>query len=313
MINFLDKLYSSIKYKNKFLSKIKFYSTLRFSVKLFANTFIPLYYVLSQKNEHFKLSNVSANKNIYIVSLTTFPNRIKNIWLVIESLLHQKQKPDKIILWLSNQQFESIDILPKRLLNLQKRGLEIRFCDDDLRSHKKYYYAFLEFPDSYIITVDDDVFYNTNLIKSLILTSKKYPNTICCNEASYILKNKKSIEPYSNWQPVYGEQEPNNLMLPIGVGGILYPPNSIYKDVFNIELLKRTCFLADDIWLNAMSRIKGTKVSKTSYNSSYIPIIYFKNKTLNSINVSEGFNDKQIKDIQSYYLENLNIDLFDIE
>lgn len=87
-------------------------------------------------------------------------------------------KPDEIILWLAEEQFNGIDSLPKALLEQQKRGLTIRFCDD-LRSHKKYYYTMQEYPRDIVILVDDDMFYPKDTIKKLWKLHKKYPNDIC--------------------------------------------------------------------------------------------------------------------------------------
>lgn len=50
-----------------------------------------------------------------VVSLTSFPARIKKVHIVIESLLNQTIKPDKIILWLSKEQFEHYYVLPSKL------------------------------------------------------------------------------------------------------------------------------------------------------------------------------------------------------
>ena len=49
-------------------------------------------------------------------------------------------------------------VYQRNCLDQQKRGLTIRFCED-LKAHKKYYYAFKEYPDDIVITVDDDVIY----------------------------------------------------------------------------------------------------------------------------------------------------------
>ena len=39
-------------------------------------------------------------------------------------------------------------------------GLEIIFVSDELACHNKYYYAFQQYSDDVIITVDDDVIYD---------------------------------------------------------------------------------------------------------------------------------------------------------
>lgn len=301
-------MFSLINNKSVLLTKLRFYSALRFVVKLTANIIIPLYFIFLKGKQRYALNRCKKSTNRIIVSLTSFPARINRVWLVIESLLHQKQKPDKIILWLSVEQFSSLNKLPKRLLKLQERGLEIRICENDLRSHKKYYYAFREFPNDYIITVDDDVFYNSNLLTNLLDAKNKFPNSICCNEASFVGISNGKIEPYCNWKNVMGEYISSYEIIPIGVGGILYPPKSLYKDVLKIELFKELCFSADDIWLNTMARLYGTQIVKTPYNSNYLPVMNSKNKTLYSINLHQGFNDIQLNKVRDYYKNNIGID-----
>lgn len=44
--------------------------------------------------------------------------------------------------------------------------------DEDIRSHKKYWYAISEYPGMSIITVDDDIIYSSDTIKDLVEGSK---------------------------------------------------------------------------------------------------------------------------------------------
>nr|MCR5420341.1 hypothetical protein [Lachnospiraceae bacterium] len=46
-------------------------------------------------------------------------------------------------------------------------------------------------------------------------------------------------------------------VLPTGIGGVLYPPNSIPQAAFDKELIKKTCLCQDDIWLKIWSLING--------------------------------------------------------
>ena len=108
MTDFFDKFYSSITDKNKLLKSVHFYSLLRFSIRIIANILLPIYYVLTRRSKEFRLTNLQNDTGIepkIIVSLTSFPPRIKKIWLTIETLLRQKDKPDRIILWLSVDEF----------------------------------------------------------------------------------------------------------------------------------------------------------------------------------------------------------------
>mgnify|MGYP000808865909 FL=1 len=126
--------------------------------------YIEAYYNLFVKKMYIKHPSdkigitVKKREQKIIVSLTSFPKRIDTLWITVETLLRQSMKPDEIILWLAEEQFNGIDSLPKALLEQQKRGLTIRFCDD-LRSHKKYYYTMQEYPRDIVILVDDDMFY----------------------------------------------------------------------------------------------------------------------------------------------------------
>ena len=308
MVDFFDRLYSSIIIKNHYLEKIKYYSISRFVVRLFANIIIPFYFKLSNNNSAYKIKESVKTKKRVIVSLTSFPTRINKVWLVIESILRQSHKPDKIILWLSKEQFSSLDSLPKNLTSLKKRGLQIRLCDDDLRSHKKYYYAFKEFPDDIVITIDDDIIYSPKLLTNLILLNNNFPESICCNHASEILIEAEQLCSYDKWNNVDIKVTNTNKLMPIGVGGVLYPPNSLIDRVFDIDVFSNYCFLADDIWLNIMARLKKTKVSKSSYKSHYLPIMYKSNKTLNYRNIDEGMNDKQLIRTRKYCIDTWGTD-----
>ena len=77
-----------------------------------------------------------------IVSFTSFPARIHVVYKTLSSIYEQTMLPDKVILWLAKPQFPNLDAdLPESLLAYKKLGLEIRWVDEDIRPHKKYYYV----------------------------------------------------------------------------------------------------------------------------------------------------------------------------
>ncbi|MGN5955380.1 glycosyltransferase [Sphingobacterium lactis] len=250
-------------------------------------------------------------KDRLIVSLTTFPARINRIWIVIECMLRQKEKPDKIILWLSKEQFSSLDVLPKKLLDLRSRGLEIVLCDEDLRSHKKYYYALKEYPEDIIITVDDDVFYPSDTLERLIELSKRYPNCVCFHRGLQLTFNESEIRPYKEWEYLTDFKGPSYDLLLTGCGGVLYPPHSLHKDVLEKDLFMTLCKNADDLWLYSMSLYNGTRLVKSKDNIELIPIYNKGDVTLASSNVDDGHNDKQLLNIRNYFLENRFVDVLE--
>lgn len=309
MVDFFDKIYNSINNKNNFFERIKLYSLLRFSVRVISNVTLPFYFLITQNNGKFKLSPPVKKNERVIVSLTSFPARINNLWIVIESILRQTHKPDKLILWLSKEQFSSLDFLPKKLLNMRKRGLEIEIRENDLRSHKKYFYTIKEYPDDTCITIDDDVIYESHLIETLIKCSNSFPNMICCTHTSSISYEEKKLKSYNDWIKTDVCFSPSLVQIPIGVGGVLYPAGILHESVLDKDAFLKHCPNADDIWLKAMSLLNNVKVVKAKFNSSYLPVLNFYNKTLSSSNLKGG-NDIQLKALRLYCLEKFTIDPF---
>lgn len=271
------------------------------TLSILANLWVSVNFKIPKKK--YGLNYKVKRERKIVVSLTSFPARIDTIWISIESIFRQTCKPDIVILWLAKNQFTDIQSLPPALKKLQKRGLEIRFCED-LRSHKKYYYTFKEFPNDIIITIDDDVIYPENTIEALINLHKKYPEYICCNRAHLITKTKGDlVNPYEEWiQNPTEVTGPTKFLCPTGVSGVLYPPNSVNKEVFNKESIRELCFHADDLWLKSMSIINHTKVVKSKeFPNEFFTVNSSQKESLGQINISGKQNDRQFKAIMSKY------------
>lgn len=274
------------------------FKILRKTFKLIINILCPISLRLFRRREIGIEPNSSHN---IIITLTSFPARINYVWICIETLLRQETKPNKIILWLAESQFKGLDDLPSELLNLQKRGLTIRFCED-LRSHKKYYYTMKENPNSNVVIVDDDMFYPKDLITKLLETSKKFPDTVCCTRGHYIQSKGDIILPYSKWLGKAGDDFPSYELCPTGCGGVLYPPNSLNERVFEKNDIKELCINADDLWLKIMSLLNHTKAVKTDPNMiGFIDIMQTQKVKLTKLNVGENMNDIQLKNILGKY------------
>lgn len=243
----------------------------------------------------------------YIVSLTSFPERIDEIWVTVETLLRQSFKPDKIILWLSKVQFPNL-VVPNSLLEQTGRGLEIEFVDDDIGSHKKYFYAFEKFPEANIITVDDDVYYPVDTLKHLVEASSRFKNCIIANRAHKITFSKGNLRPYRQWiHNVKGLQESSFLYVPTGVGGVLYPSNSYHKDIFDVQTFKKICFLADDLWIKVATLRNNSLVTITPYfNKDLISVGNTQRIKLVSSNSMGGGNDRQFKEVLRFFKIKIN-------
>lgn len=307
MIDFFCDIYTSIQDRNVFLKRIRFYSLLRFITRLSANALLPLYLRCTSYNPQYSLSSNTNSETPVIVSLTSFPARIHRVWLVIECILRQTVKPDRIILWLAKDQFQDINILPKNLLRLQSRGLEIRFAEGDLRSHKKYIYTMKLFPEACIITIDDDLFYRSTLVEEMLERHITNPKAIIAHythDMRYEIGG--SILSYNNWETnvLCG----SHLFFGSG-GGTLIPPHVMHPDVINGTLAVRLCPNADDVWLNAMARIQKTPIVHTAHKDILLPILLYRNITLYDTNETGG-NDKQIKQLIDFCVERYGVNPF---
>lgn len=239
-----------------------------------------------------------------IVSFTSFPARIDNVWQVVECLKRQTVLPEKIILWLTSSQFPNGTGIPEKLKKEESNLFEIRFVNTNVRSHTKYFFAFSEYPDKTIITCDDDIYYDVRMIERLLNTSYRFPKCIISNYAIQIKHNDlSSIKPYLQWGNDIKEHESLNL-LQLGVSGVLYPPHCLHDLLFDNEVFMRISPLADDIWLNAMARLNHTPVVKASGKVLVFPIEN-DSPTLSSVNNgTENMNDVQIRQIREYLCEN---------
>lgn len=298
IINGYGKLYNRDHLPNILLTPIRrFY-------RFLARKIIPLEY---NKNK----IHLSAKKHILdrrvIVSLTSFPPRMPLLWLVIESLKRQSIQPDKIILWLSEEQFDSIDSLPTKLRDEIDDVFEIRFVSGDVRSHKKYLYSFIEYHHDYVITVDDDIIYPSDMIESLIMEKKKSPKDIICRYGFKMTYTKDEIDPFSKWIEDYKLGE-SDFCFGSG-GGTLFVPSELYPDVVNIELAQQLAPLADDLWLNAMCLLAGLHVRVIS-RDLLLPVKNDNDVRLCTENVGANKNDLQLRNIIDYYIKTIGVNPF---
>lgn len=269
-----------------------------------ANRVLPKY--LSRVHKQDKNSGEGI-----IVSFTSYPARINIVWQVVESLKRQSIKPEKIILWLSKEQFNSCDDIPQSLRDCEDKVFSIRIVEGDIRSHKKYFYAMQEYPENVIVTCDDDVYYHPDTLSCLIETSKVYPGCIIANVSSQLkYDNNNELLPYLQWG---GEFKPysslNNVQ--IGIGGVLYPPHSIHQIAFRQECFMKVAPMADDLWLSMAARLNNTPVVQTGKNILFLEV-QNEGKSLSSVNNgSENMNDCQIKQIREWLKAEGFKDVFD--
>ncbi len=259
--------------------------------------------------ELFKGLGVTREKRSpqIIVSLTSYPSRIYDIHYCLYSLLNQSFKPDKLILWLSKEEFPNLEEdLPSNLLNLEKHGLEIKWTEKNFRVYNKLIHSLIEYPNDIIVTADDDIFYPEDWLERLY---ENYDGkNIVAHRAHLMNFESGSPVPYELWEKCIENEEITILNLPTGVGGVLYPPDVFNKDVLKDQLFLKLTPTADDIWFWGMVVLNNRKINVLKNGYKYLTYINPERElNLNDDGtLYEGNklrNDEQLSAILEYYPE----------
>lgn len=175
---------------------------------------------------------------------------------------------------------------------IQQHNIEVIKFPLNIRSHLKYFNVMLKYKDLPIITIDDDIKYNS---KDIIYLYKYYIENNSCVISNLCRKIHKNI-PYK-WWPYINKRRLDKHNLAIGCGGVLYPPNCLkikFEDlnefIFSYELIR-----CDDLYLKYRELVNNISVlnlgQKNNWNSKKIkqksPQLYIQNV--------KCYNDMSIK------------------
>ncbi|MEM7697088.1 MAG: glycosyltransferase family A protein [Verrucomicrobiota bacterium] len=206
-----------------------------------------------------------------IVSLTSIPERFHLLGYVLKSLLWQKRRPSSIQLWIA---VGTRNKIPKEVDELTSFGVVITEVDD-VGPHTKLLPALKAFPESAVITADDDIIYPPDWLEKLVKGAETAPESIHCLRALKIGGSGAEFFPYQEWEAVrHHESGTEKGLLPLGYGGVFYPPKAFSEEVFDIAALKECCPKADDLWWKVMSHRNGTSSFKVP--DSFRGIVYVK-------------------------------------
>lgn len=225
-----------------------------------------------------------------IVSLTSYPPRFSTLHLTLKTLLAQSVSPDVVILWLYQGDLEK---LTPEVKALTSDKFEIRTVEKDIKSYKKLVPALQLFPEAFIVTADDDIYYGRNWLRDLVLNYRRGVNEVVGHRAHLInfdLDNR--ILPYKKWQfcisfPCEGPQ----VFLTTG-GGVLYPPRVLPSMANDSGKFMSLCPTNDDIWFYFMIRTNGYKYRKIM--GDYIGFTWGESQgeALYHVNIAGGMNDQ---------------------
>ena len=211
-------------------------------------------------------------KHELIVSLTSFPARIHLVQYAVYSLMKQSMKPNRIVLWLAEEQFPGKENdLPEELLALKPLGLEIRWCED-IKSFKKLIPALREFPEAIIVTADDDIHYPRHWLRSLYQSWFEHGQSFihAGGVESIVFDSDGHPAPFAQWEWNPANARPA-FQHTFGSGyGTLFPPNCLHPDVLEASKALELSPSSDDFWFWTQALRNGTKIRLVMENRQQI-------------------------------------------
>lgn len=234
-----------------------------------------------------------------VVSLTSYAKRFRTLHLTLTSLLSQSIRADRTLLWIA---LADKDLLPADVLDLQKYGLEIRYCDD-IKSYKKFVYTLKAEPDAFIALADDDFHYPQDWLEKLVSGWNGDLDTIVAWRAHRIRLDRQNMPmAYNDWDWAYGNPATvSELLFPTSGYGALYPPGAFHRDALDAEKFMALAPKADDVWLYWMARLNGKKAKVVGKPVEFISWFGSQDETLWQDNVLKGLNDVQIGNMIKQY------------
>ncbi|MFH1184744.1 MAG: hypothetical protein V1755_06850 [Chloroflexota bacterium] len=185
--------------------------------------------------------------------------------------------------------------LPQEVLDLQQHGLTIE-ATEDLGSYKKIIPLLRSNPKCAVATADDDAYYPPDWLETLLRFSAN-GSVVVCRRARWVeLDPDSNVRPYSCWSNLSGNPICSRRVMPIGVGGVLYPAGSVRLD-YDDDLFLSLCPTADDVWLFWM---RNPGFTQTTFAGGPLRPIYWwgtQKQSLYEANLRPGDqgNDAQIQ------------------
>lgn len=240
-----------------------------------------------------------------IVSCTSYPARIAFVAQVLETIYAQSFPADEVVLWLAEEQFPAgDDELPADLRQLIAEGrLTLRWCPADLKPHKKYFWAFQEYPDDLVVTIDDDLLYEPTLLERLVDSYLLFPKAISATRVHLmVVDEERKLLPYNDWpqETDASLHEPSMQLFSTNGAGALYPPHLLDASMLDEEAICATCLSADDVWLKAMALVSEVPVVCAVRHQ---PLVYVPGSQMSGLylsNLDEGGNDASLERVSAW-------------
>lgn len=213
---------------------------------------------------------MSASSIPIVVSLATYKPRLSALEQTLPYILNQTLPFDILIINVQDDLTDDEFLKFLELKNLDHR-ISVRKAPAKWRSFNKFVYAYQTFPNSPIITIDDDIKYPSHMLAALYDFHKSHPDTIVAHELNPVALDR-SNHAIRNIMAADLKLRQKCFSKYL-TGCALFPP-SIFKgtedtlfdyDLFN-EITQGT---HDELWMWIHSTCKGVPVVGLDYTWTF--------------------------------------------
>lgn len=239
-----------------------------------------------------------------IVSLTSNEDNFDDLELSLYSLLNQTVKPDRLILWLSDEY--DLSYLPYNITKYIKNGLEIKFVKD-LNTYTNIIYPLKQFPKAINVIANDCVYYAKDWLMKLYHSYIANPREIHTHIAHKITIDTNSRTPlhYAVWQKCINNENAEYTHFAKIDGGILYPPLCFSNEVFRDDVFLKNNITNPEIWLWVMGILSNKKVRIVKNHINTIKSTRYFKDLLTDKRKQYPKYDEQIRTLIKYYSQNI--------
>lgn len=173
-----------------------------------------------------------------------------------KSIMDQTYKPSKVVYWMIDNPLECADSSELLAELGQYELFEIKTAKSYLECLQCIFKDNSEYKSSPIILTDSKTFYDSNMIKVLIESYTRNPQAVFAMNVDLILANRKgALRNPDRW--IYNYKVlldiPSYQLIPDLYGGVLYPPNAIPEQAFDVAVSIEDSHRDMDMWLKFWS------------------------------------------------------------
>jgi hypothetical protein len=197
-----------------------------------------------------------------IASLSTVPDRIKNLRPTIRSLLRQTRPPDEIVIAIPEFSIREQKqyVVPKYLSQLPR--VRILRCSKDWGPATKFIPVVQEElkagrGNALVMVLDDDRVYPRDALESYLYYNAELPDAALCFRGAAM----PSTLDWDHARMIYGKEvrEPRPVAVITGCGSYLVQPRFFDESLWDYSRAPQVAFDIDDIWISACLSRRGVK------------------------------------------------------